>query len=80
MGMFGSDPMGGLPTYKKNTGLKTIFAIISIVFAKIVFNPAFNFFTLPESILKFENWIIFAGGILILIGMINLFRASKKYM
>lgn len=80
MGMFNSDSMGGLPTYRKNTGLKTIFAIISLVFAAYFINYPFNFFKVPEPVLEFEKWIIFVGGILVLIGMVNLFRASKKYM
>jgi len=79
MGLFNPSPMG-LPGYRRNSGLKAIFSIVSIVFALYFLNYPFSFFTVPESILKFENWIIFAGGILILIGMANYFRATKRFM
>ena len=80
MGLFNPSPMGGLPGYRRNTGLKTIFAIISVIFGIFFLNYPFSFFKVPESILKFESWIIFAGGILILVGMVNYFRASKRYI
>jgi hypothetical protein len=72
--------MGSLdfPTYKKKTGLKTIFFLVSFIFAIFFVNYPFQFIKIPESILKFENWIIFAGGIFILFGAVNYLRASKK--
>ena len=79
--MFNRNPMGmGFPTYRRNTGLKVIFFIVSLVFAVFFINYPFNFFTVPESIMKFQNWIIFVGGILILLGFANYLRASKRYM
>ena len=78
MGLFNSNQMG-LPTYRKNTGLKVVFFIISLVFAIFFINYPFDFFTVPESILKYEKWIIFAGGLLILLGFVNYLRASKKF-
>jgi hypothetical protein len=80
MGLFNRNSMGSMPGYRKNSGLKTIFAIISIVFAAFFINYPFSFFIVPESIMKFENWIIFAGGILIVLGMVNYMRASKRTM
>ena len=79
MAMFNPNPMG-FQTYRKNSGLKTVFSIVSIVFAVYFLNYPFSFFVVPESIVKYENWIVFAGGILILIGMINFLRATKKFM
>ncbi len=76
--MFNRNPMGGLPTYRKNTGLNIIFSIISLALAAYLINLPFGFFTVPEFILKLEKWIIFAGGIFVLIGLINFFRASRN--
>ena len=77
--MFNSNMMGGLPTYRKNTGLKIFFSVVSLVFAVYLINYPFSFFKVPESVLKFENWILFVGGVLVLIGGINFIRASKKF-
>ena len=79
MGLFGPSAMG-LPTYRRNTGLKILFSIVSSIFAAYLLNFPFSFFKVPESILKFENWIFFASGILVLVGMVNYLRASKRYM
>lgn len=81
--IFNRNPMGigmGMRPYRRNTGLKTIYALVSVIFAVFFINYPFNFFKVPEAIMKFENWILFAGGILIVIGMINYFRATRRFM
>jgi hypothetical protein len=77
--MFNKNQMG-FPAYRRNTGMKIFFFALSIIFAAYFINFPFNFFKVPESILKFQNWIIFAGGLLILMGLVNYLRASKKYI
>lgn len=57
--------------------------IIAVFFLYLVFGmyfimSAFNFITIPDIILQFDNWIGLVGGVLILIGGINYFRARKK--
>lgn len=84
MGLFNRNQMPGMgsagfPPYKRNTGLKTIFFIISLVFAIFFINYPFAFFKVPEVVLKYENWIVFVGGILILIGAINFIRKSRTF-
>lgn len=41
-------------------------------------NYPLNFIKIPEFVSGFEAWIIFVGGILILVGGINYLRTSKK--
>lgn len=52
--------------------------LLYLVFGLYFITSAFNFFTMPEIILKFDKWIILVGGVLILIGGVNYFRARKK--
>ena len=73
------DSFAGLETYKKKTWLKILFFVVSLAFAIYFINYPFNFFKVPESVLNFENWIAFVGGILILIGAVNFLRAGKKF-
>lgn len=77
--MFNRSPMD-FGSSRRNTGLKTVFFVINLIFAIFFINYPFNFFKIPETIMKFENWIIFVGGILILLGAINYMRASKRYL
>ncbi len=77
--MLGGNPMG-FQTYRRNTGLKIFFSIVSLIFAAYFVNFPFAFFKVPEAVLKFQNWIIFAGGVLILLGAVNYLRASKKIL
>ncbi len=58
-------------------GAITIF-LLYLVFGLYFILSSFNFITIPEIILKFDKWIILVGGVLILIGGINYFRARKK--
>lgn len=69
----------GYQSYKRNTGLKTVFFVVSVIFAIFFINYPFAFFKIPETIMKFENWIIFVGGILILLGAINYMRVTKRF-
>ncbi|MAG78783.1 hypothetical protein CMI40_00195 [Candidatus Pacearchaeota archaeon] len=57
--------------------------IIYLVFGVYFINSSFNFIIIPEVISNYNQWIIFFGGILILFGGLNHFRAirnKKKYI
>ncbi len=41
-------------------------------------NIPFQFVKIPEYISKFDEWVIFAGGILMLFGAINYFRVKRN--
>lgn len=85
MGLFNRNPMmggmgaPGFPSYRKNTGLKTIFFIIALIFAIFFINYPFAFFKVPEAILKYENWIIFVGGVLLLISAVVSIMKRRTY-
>lgn len=70
--------MQGLETYRKRTGLKALFILLYLLFGIYFLNKPFNFIQIPEAVLGFEQWIIFAGGVLLIIGAINYFRLSRR--
>ncbi len=53
------------------------FFILYLVFALYFINYPLNFVKIPESFLGFEPWIIFIGGLLILFGAFNYYRAKR---
>lgn len=56
----------------------TIGFFIYLLMGLYFINYPFNFIKIPEFVSSFEAWIIFVGGILILVGGINYLRTSKK--
>ena len=78
MGLFNSNQMGIQP-YRNNTGLKILFFILSLVVGLYFLNTPFSFVKIPETILGFQNWIIFVGGILVIIGAVNYMRLRRRY-
>ncbi len=60
------------------TGPNWFFVLIYLIFAIYFINYPFALVKIPENISNFNEWIIFAGGILILFGAINYFRVSRK--
>tara|TARA_Y100000034_G_scaffold42021_1_gene51576 strand:- start:197 stop:403 length:207 start_codon:yes stop_codon:yes gene_type:complete len=52
--------------------------IIYLVFGIYFINSSFNFIKIPEVISNFNQWIILFGGILILFGGLNHFRAIRN--
>ena len=60
----------------KKTSL--LWAVVYLVFGAYFINLSFSFITLPEFITGFYQWITLVGGILILLGGINHFRAIKN--
>jgi len=64
------------PIKKKHVNIFILLAYLILGVYFISF--PFNFFSIPEYVSKFDSWIIFAGGILMLFGAINYFRLRKK--
>lgn len=54
-----------------------IIFLLYFIFGLYFVNSTFNFISLPQSILNFDKWMRLIGGILIFIGAINYFRASR---
>ena len=52
--------------------------IIYLVFGIYFINSSFNFIKMPEVISNFDSWIILLGGVLILLGGVNHFRAIRN--
>jgi len=63
----------------RKRGPSMILVLIYLVFAIYFINYPFNFLAIPEAVAGIDPWIIFIGGILILLGMINYFRASRRF-
>lgn len=59
--------------------LKGLVIFLHIIFALYFLNYPFNIIEIPEAISAFDSWIIFVGGLLILIGGVNYFRAGRRY-
>jgi hypothetical protein len=51
---------------------------IYVIFGAYFINYAFDFIKLPSVIVSMNKWIIFVGGVLIIIGSFNLLK-SKRY-
>ncbi len=52
--------------------------VVYFIFGLYLINSAFDFISLPTFILNLDKWIVFIGGILIIVGGINYLRAGKK--
>jgi len=64
--------------YPKNRQPNSFIFLLYLIFGLYFINSTFSFIALPEFILNFDKWIIFAGGILIIFGAFNYLRAGKK--
>ena len=67
--------------YGRGGGMKWLLLIVYLIFGLYFINYALNYFLIPEAIKAtldtYNKWIIFVGGILIIIGAINHFRLSR---
>ncbi len=60
-------------------GNRIIFFVVYLIIGLYFINYPFQFVKIPESISSIANqWIIFVGGILLIIGGINYLRASRQ--
>jgi len=60
-------------------GANWFILLVYFIFSLYFLNYPFSFIKIPEAVAKFDIWIIFIGGILLLFGTINYFRASKRF-
>ncbi|HEB47354.1 MAG TPA: hypothetical protein ENI22_02695 [Candidatus Pacearchaeota archaeon] len=58
-------------------GSRLIVLLLYLIFGLYFLNYPLGIFTLPEAMSSLDPWIIFVGGILILFGGINYFRAGR---
>ena len=61
---------------KKNVNL---FVFLAYLILGVYFiNFHFQFYLVPDSVSKFDSWVIFVGGILMIFGAINYFRLRRR--
>ena len=68
-----------LGSYPRRRGSGVLVFILYLIFGLYFINYAFNFVQIPSAIASFDKWIIFAGGILIIIGAINHLRLRYRH-
>ena len=66
----------GTITQKKH--MNVLILLVYVVLGVYFINSPFNFIKIPEYISKFDVWIIFVGGLLMLFGAINYFKVKRK--
>jgi predicted membrane channel-forming protein YqfA (hemolysin III family) len=64
--------------YENRKRINIIIFIVYLILGVYFINFPFQFYPIPEFISKFDNWIIFAGGIFMLFGAINYFRVKRN--
>lgn len=59
-------------------GLKSLVFLVYLLFGIYFLNYGLNFFTFPEGLSTVvESWIFALGGLLLIIGAINVLRISR---
>lgn len=53
--------------------------IVYLIFGAYFINLSFSFVNIPEFVLKFNDWIVLVGGILIVVGAVNYLRVSQRH-
>jgi hypothetical protein len=51
--------------------------LIHLILGAYFINIPFNYIKIPEQIFQFNDWIVLVGGIFMIFGAINYFRASR---
>lgn len=64
--------------FPNQSGPKFLLIFLYIVLGLYFLNYPFQIIKIPTSVLGFEEWIIFAGGILLLLGSIHYFQAKRR--
>ena len=59
--------------------LRALFMFLYIIFAIYFLNYPFGIVKIPEKLSLIEPWIIFIGGVLLVIGGFSYFRRGKAY-
>lgn len=65
-------------SYDRRKGMNIFIFLIYLVFGAYFINYPFSFVSIPEYVSEYDLWIIFAGGILMLFGAVNYFRANRR--
>ena len=60
-------------------GWRPLVYILYIVFGFYFINYPFNLITIPKFISQYDLWLILVGGVLLIFGAVNYFKAGKKY-
>lgn len=55
----------------------TIWFLLYLILGIYFFNVAFGFINLPGFVFKIDKWIIFIGGVFLIIGGVNYLRARR---
>ncbi len=69
--------MRGYPGTYPRRGGSGFFVVIFVLFGLYLINYAIQFIVIPAAFKSFEQWIILAGGVLLLIGAINQLRLNR---
>jgi len=56
-----------------------LFMFLYIIFALYFINYPFEIVKIPETFASVESWIIFIGGILLIIGGFSYFKKGRMY-
>ena len=64
-------------SFKKRKANMLVF-LLYLIFGLYFINSTFGFIAFPDFVLDVDRWIIFVGGILIIFGAINYFRAARR--
>ncbi len=66
--------------YVRKRGANMFIFFVYLIFGLYFINSTFGFITFPEFVfdIDIDKWIIFGGGILIILGGLNYLRAGKK--
>jgi protein-S-isoprenylcysteine O-methyltransferase Ste14 len=59
---------------RMNVAVLLVYVLLGVYFI----NFPFNFIQIPKYISNVNNWIIFVGGLLMLFGAINYFKAKRR--
>ena len=60
-------------------GVNWFFVLFYLVFGIYFLNYPFNLIPIPSFVSGFDNWIIFLGGIFMIIGAVNSIRIGRGY-
>ena len=73
--------MNGAYPRRRGGGITWLLLILYLIFGAYFINFALNFFLIPAAITAaiepYNKWIIFVGGILIILGAITHFRLQR---
>jgi predicted membrane channel-forming protein YqfA (hemolysin III family) len=65
-------------TIVKRKRINVVVLLVYVLLGVYFINFPFNFIQIPKYISDANNWIIFLGGLLMLFGAINYFKAKRR--